>query len=47
MVELLLRAGADPNARDREFDATPSAGRTIKGTPTSPQYLESLETDTS
>jgi ankyrin repeat protein len=43
MVELLLRAGADPNARDCEFDATPSAWAHHQGHTDIAQYLASIE----
>ena len=43
MVEVLLRAGADPNARDREFDATPSGWARHQGEVGVAEFLESLE----
>lgn len=43
LVEMLLRAGADPNARDREFDATPSAWAQHQGHADIAQFLETLE----
>ena len=47
LVQLLLQAGADPNARDLEFDARPSGWADHQGHAELAQCLASLETDPS